>query len=381
VGLLISWIPNRAVWYTFEALVFGLVALWTATWLAGKAEARWSWLFVPLFGIVGWAATQLAMNWTEYVFATTVELLRWAAYLGIVFLAAQVFGRPMAGVFRKAFTVYALVVGVVSVLQWFLGNGKVYWLFKVTETASLGPFYNRDHYASFVALAIPTAVVEMRRNPRQGWFYGLAAAVLYATAVAGGSRAGFVVLTLELILLALVLALPGRSVLALAGLIVIFGFVVGWDYLYQRLQLPDPYAGRREVASASLRMWKAKPWTGHGLGTWTDVYPAYAEKDFGVFVNAAHNDWLQWADDGGVPFVACMLVLFFGACALAYRVPWALGVPIVLLHGAIDFPMQGRFLPALVFLVLGVAIRAAGQAGGFWDLDKVRLGESLPAKE
>ncbi|HUV64625.1 MAG TPA: hypothetical protein VMW24_12055 [Sedimentisphaerales bacterium] len=30
---------------------------------------------------------------------------------------------------------------------------------------------------------------------------------------------------------------------------------------------------------------------------------------------------------------------------------------------------------------IGVAIRAAGQAGGFWDLDNVRLGGSLPAKE
>ena len=27
---------------------------------------------------------------------------------------------------------------------------------------------------------------------------------------------------------------------------------------------------------------------------------------------------------------------------------------------------------------IGVAIRAAGTAGGFWDLDNVRLAESLP---
>jgi len=30
---------------------------------------------------------------------------------------------------------------------------------------------------------------------------------------------------------------------------------------------------------------------------------------------------------------------------------------------------------------IGIAIRATGVAGGFWDLDNVRLGESLPAKE
>ena len=27
---------------------------------------------------------------------------------------------------------------------------------------------------------------------------------------------------------------------------------------------------------------------------------------------------------------------------------------------------------------IGIAIRATGMAGGFWDLDNVRLGESLP---
>jgi hypothetical protein len=39
-----------------------------------------------------------------------------------------------------------------------------------------------------------------------------------------------------------------------------------------------------------------------------------------------------------------------------------MGVPIVFLHSLIDFPMQGHFLPAVVFLILGVAARA-GQEG------------------
>jgi O-antigen ligase len=103
----------------------------------------------------------------------------------------------------------------------------------------------------------------------------------------------------------------------------------------------------------------ANPAHGFGLGTWTTVYPSFAEKDFGVFINAAHNDWLQSAADGGLPMLACMLALFGGSMAILRRAPWAAGVPVAFLHGLVDFPMQGRFLPAVVFLTLGVAARAA----------------------
>jgi O-antigen ligase len=54
-------------------------------------------------------------------------------------------------------------------------------------------------------------------------------------------------------------------------------------------------------------MAREKPWTGFGLGIWPTVYPANALYDDGTFVNEAHNDWLQWAVEGGVPLVAAML--------------------------------------------------------------------------
>jgi hypothetical protein len=43
-------------------------------------------------------------------------------------------------------------------------------------------------------------------------------------------------------------------------------------------------------------------WAGLGLGTWSAAYPAYASYDDGTFVNQAHNDWLQWGAEGGLPF-------------------------------------------------------------------------------
>jgi O-antigen ligase len=358
-GLLMAWTPHHGTWNLFEALIFGHFILWTAAWSVGKVQALWSWMFLPLLAIVCWGALQWRMGWSIDIFATEADTIRWGTYFLIFFLAFQLFGEDdSARAFRRVFTIYAFALAVVSVLQYFLGNGKIYWLFEPGEAAGLGPFLNRDHYASFVALVLPVAAVEMLRHPSRRWFFVLAMAVLYASVIAGASRAGFVLVTLEMLILFALLGFPGRIVLAVVALMVAFGFVVGWGILYDRLGMPDPYAGRREVASATVRMIEANPWKGFGMGTWTNVYPAYAPKDFGVFVNAAHNDWLQWGAEGGLPMLTCLVLLFGASVFLVRRVPWVLGVPAVFLHSLIDFPMQGRFLPAIVLLVLGVAARS-----------------------
>jgi O-antigen ligase len=360
LGVLIAWTPQRAGWYLFEALVFGLFILWTVAWLLEKVQAHWSWLCIPLVAVVGWGVLQDHMSWSAYAFATRVDTVRWGTFLCIFFLAIQLFGEDWsARAFRTSFSIYAFALAVVSVLQYFLGNGKIYWLFEPTEPACLGPFLNRDHYASFIALAIPVVAVEMLRHPRRRWFFILNLAVLYSSVIAGASRAGFVLVTLEVLVLFMLLRFSARKRLTVAALMVAFGFVVGWGTLYDRLGIPDPYSGRREVAISTVQMIKANPWTGFGLGTWDKVYPAYASRDFGVFINAAHNDWLQWAAEGGLPVLAFLSMIFGASVLLVRKVPWALGVPVVFLHSFIDFPMQGRFLPSVVFLVLGIAARTA----------------------
>jgi len=359
-GILVAWAPGGIFWHTFECLFFGAMLIWLGGWCAGTLEARWSRWFVPFAGIVAVGCLQLWKGWTVYPFATGQDLLRWAVYGVVFFLAFQLFGDEGSDrQFRRLFLIFALIVAVVSLLQWFASNGKIFWLFDTPEEAGMGPFLNRDHYSTFVAVALPMGLVEIFRHRQQRWLFAIVSAALYASVIAGASRAGFVLVTVELVLLFFVLEFSGRIAGAAVGLILVFGTVVGWGNLYDRLNLPDPYAGRREVASASVKMLETDPVHGYGLGTWTTVYPAFAEKDFGVFVNAAHNDWLQWGSDGGVPMLACILALFAGSLAILRKSPWALGVPIAFLHGLIDFPMQGRFLPVVVFLVFGIAARAA----------------------
>ena len=361
LGLLAGWMPQSIAWRTFEMGVYFLLIVWSCGWLFRRTpDARWHWLLLPWIAIAGWGAVQLSFNWTDYHYATVVDELRWGVCASIFMLAFQTSGGyGDAHRFRRTFAVYGGIVAIVSVVQFFSGNGKIFWLFTPAEPAGLGPFLNRDHFASFAALALPVAAWEMRHR-RNRWLFGLAAGTLYAAVIAGASRAGFALVTIEVILLFALLGFSARVAFGGVALIVGLVIVVGWEPLYDRLlQDPDPYSRRREVVSSPLQMIHAHPWKGIGLGNWTLVYPAYARRDFGVFVNAAHNDWLQWAAEGGLPFAGLLVCVFVGSVLIVRRAPWAMGVPIVFLHSLVDFPMQGRFFPAVVFLVLGVAGRSS----------------------
>ena len=84
-----------------------------------------------------------------------------------------------------------------------------------------------------------------------------------------------------------------------------------------------PYLTRQEFLQATADMAKHRPLTGYGLGTFPEVYPRYAiiDPSLYLYVNHAHNDWAEFAADGGVPFLLLVLIPFAAA------VPAAIGTP------------------------------------------------------
>jgi O-antigen ligase len=94
--------------------------------------------------------------------------------------------------------------------------------------------------------------------------------------------------------------------------------VVGWQDLRDRLGAPGTEELRVDAVRASLAMIHDRPWMGSGLGTWTRMYPRYASLDTGQTVNQAHNDWAQWAAEGGLPFLLVM-ILFAGLPNVAFQ--------------------------------------------------------------
>jgi O-antigen ligase len=218
------------------------------------------------------------------------------------------------------------------------------------------PFHNRNHYAVFCELALPVFFYAARRS--RGRLYWAAIAILYLTALAAGSRMGAVLLSLEVC--ALWVATQGREKLWLAipglGIVAsLFLFLVGRE----RLQNPLTGDHRLEIWNSSWQMVAAHPFVGWGLQEFTRIYPAYASFDNGEFVNAAHCDWLEWAVEMGVPFVAVCLFAFMGWLRKTIHFYPSWGILVGALHATVDYPFH---LPGI--LVFAAALAGSIEANG-----------------
>ncbi len=369
LGILIVWAPQDWVVHGWQAGIFALGLAWITSAVLHRRPLQGSILLFPLSGAVLWGLLQLLAGWSVYRFATWKALLNWLLYLTIFWLALQIFAAPqLRRDFRRALLYFGFTLIVVSMVQYFTAPGSIFWLFKV-EYANVGPFLNRDHYSTFIELVLPVALFEALRDRRKTLSHALMTGAMFASVVAGASRAGSILVTLEIVVVVFLgLGLRSRSAgvwsraLAWTALFAgVFAAVVGWEVLWRRFQDPDPFRGRRELLQSSLAMVRERPWTGFGLGTWPTVYPAYAVTDFGagLFANHAHNDWAEWAVEGGVPFVMLVVLVAIWSVRQAVRFPWGVGVVSALCHCGVDFPMQRPALAAVVFALLGAVAAAA----------------------
>jgi O-antigen ligase len=155
------------------------------------------------------------------------------------------------------------------------------------------------------------------------------------------------------------------------ALALVFAAVVGWAVLIGRFAEPDPLLGRRVMLSDTIAMIRARPFTGFGLGTFRTVYPAYSSFDFGSVVTHAHNDWAEWAADGGIPFGLLMVSIALWSIPKAVRTVWGVGLIAVFVHSLVDFPLAKPVLDLWLFALLGAiaaeTARPPRRASGWAD--------------
>jgi O-antigen ligase len=294
---------------------------------------------------------QAAAGITVDVQKTLEASLNWAANCA-AFCVALRFARDRAErqKFLTANLIFSLLVAIGAVIYFF-------------TLGTLGPFVYRNQFAGFLEPALGLAIAAAIGDRKRPILWVLIAAALFAAVVAAGSRAG------SAICLALLVALPlfaylrrvisGRSLarVTLLGAAAACALVAvaGWQTIWDRLQEPNPYSLRADLNRSSLAMVRDRPVAGFGLGTWSSAYPKYATYDDGTFVNQAHDDWAQWAVEGGVPLFAAMAAVVGMLLPAAARSLWGMGVIAVFVHAAVDYPFEQRpALAAYFFALMGV---------------------------
>ena len=133
--------------------------------------------------------------------------------------------------------------------------------------------------------------------------------------------------------------------------------IAGAGTLLERLQSADPLLERREIYQSTVAMIRTHPWRGYGLGTFSLVYPEFAEYDTGLIVDHAHNDWLEWTAEGGIVFVVLWAAFAIPLCWSAIRSIWGMGVAALFLHAFVDFPFARHGVAVWLFLLAGALSR------------------------
>jgi hypothetical protein len=368
-AILTLWVPAYWPVTVFQVGTFAVcaVSLWR------HRPARIPYPVVPLAAAVAWGLVQLAASLTAYPFDTQTAVVHWTTLLSVFLSAFCLFQQPgVSRWFCSAMVWFAFPVSVWATLQTFTSGGKVFWIFPTGYTNVMGPILSRNHYAAFIEVVLPMAFYKALGSRRNSLLYSAIAAAMYASVIASASRAGALLATAEIFAVAVLMAARGASsgrvigaaLLGAAILFAAFTAVVGWGRVWDRFWQPDPMTVRREFAISSLHMVADHPYTGSGLGTWPTVYPRYAIVDPGTFANQAHDDWLQFTAEGGIPFGILMFTLVIWTLRPACRSVWGIGAVAVFLHAFVDYPFSRPALASWPILILAMLAAASRPAPG-----------------
>jgi len=377
--------------FGLQAMAAGLLALWAVQQVVGGADFVLSPLYAPVALFAGVTGAQLLLHRSAYAYLTRSAALTYIAYAMLLLVALQVL-RTQDDIKRLAgfLTASGFLIAIFAVIQDLSSKNEIYWLVPVQGASFIfGPYVNHNHYAGLMEMLAPfPLVLSMMEEltPPKRVLLAFAGVFMAGTIFLSLSRGGMTAFGFEVLLLAAILWWKNASrrsaaILAAACLLILmFLLWLGGKGLVERfVSFKDSanYHTRFQIARDSIPMIKAHPLTGWGLGTFTTVYPRYRTFYAEVYVNAAHNDYVQvLTETGALGFVAVLgfiAVVYVRAfrklrgsgldLTQAATLAALLGFTGILVHSLADFNLQ---IPAnaAVFYVLAAIAAATFQTTG-----------------
>ena len=332
--------------------------------------------------------------------ATASALMTGAALAAALFVATSVVGRRGGGTLAVALLCAAALQGLHGLIVLASGHPAIWGVPKTDYLDSAtGTFINRNHYAAFLAAALPpglgVTIAAARRAQRtaagrsgvlaafsnegsRALLLALGALVALAGLLLSFSRAGTALGLVALAATAVVVlrARPVRGAALVAVLVAVAAVPLldlGADRLTARYATSTvdltAVGGRTDVWRDTLAMVRARPFVGFGFGAYTWAFPAFRSPEVQLHYTHAHDDLLQLAAEGGVPALA-LLVAIAVPLALAAKgilarnddpvaVGAVFGLGAILLHALVDFPFHIPADALLAAVLAGLVFGAA----------------------
>jgi O-antigen ligase len=381
----------------FAVLAFGAVEEWSTfafetgaavlflVWAAEQLVARQmtlskNALYLPALLFFGLVLAQVAMRLSAYGYITKYEALQYVSY-GIVLLIAAECAREEGArkIFGLAMVVFGACYAFFALAQELTSNGKIFWMHSPQFHGSIyGSYVNHDHYAGLMEMLVPIPFVLSMGHLFRGGKRALVAScavLMAATIFLSGSRGGMLAFVFEMVLFAALTVGKKRNPRIALGTMAVCVFILALLIFLGRGgqvlgRLGDLSPGiRLDITKDSLRMFSHRPVWGWGLGTFPTVYPSYRSFYTNLFVNEAHNDYVQLLVETGL--LGFGLMLWFVARLYRYGLPtsrrWEfqwdgavslaalLGCTGILLHSFVDFNLQIPANAALFYVLCGLA--------------------------
>ena len=297
-----------------------LMLLWMAKQVAlGRVKIRLSPLYRPMALLAALVLFQLVTGMTAYRSITLSKALLFLTYAALLFLVSHTLRSDRdLRIFTTWFSVFGFLVALFAIVQGFTDkSGRLYWL-RMPRFGSwtYGPYVDHSHYAGLMEMLLPIplvlAILGIEHGPRRTLLW-LSASTIAASIFLSQSRGGVLAMLIELAFLA-AMTLPKSSLrrhhrrnFGLAAAAVLFLAFVGWlggEALLQRYSVPRTQElmqpGRPLIVKDSLRLIARKPVTGWGLGTYPIVFPQFRTFYTSLFVNHAHDDYVELIAETGV---------------------------------------------------------------------------------
>jgi O-antigen ligase len=347
-----------------QRTILGTVALaFGAIYLALTFRQRLI-LAVPpvcLLAMAAYGAAQTLWAPTKIVNFGWFATLFWLVAGLTALIAVQVFqSRSVTRHFRTAFALFGGAVCLLELLQQAAHTNKYYGLFESRWAEIFGPFGYHNNFAAFIELSLPVTLWLGLIHRKPNYLFLLLAGMQVGSVAACGSRAGLVLVVMEVLAVLPIAFMRNRRAAILpalgaaVGLTAVFVLIAGFHETEAKLEQRDQLGPRWQIDLSSLAMIRVHPLLGWGLGTYVPVYPKFARYDDGTYVNRAHNDWLEWTAEGGIFFSSLMLVVFIWSVPRAVRSGWGIGLIAICLHAAVDYPFARMGVCGWYFALLGM---------------------------
>lgn len=232
----------------------------------------------------------------------------------------------------QAIMVLGVIVALIGIIQRPFASGKIYgfWAPIQDGTRIFGPFVNRNHFAGWMMMALPVTLGllmaetsrssrgTMTRRERLLWLgtndasrvalLAGATAVMALSLVLTLSRSGIGAFGLSIILFACLVyakaptvARKRSALVYLAGLFVLIVIWAGVDAISARFSSEGSMgiSDRSQAWQDAAGVARAFPLTGTGINTYGLAMLVYQQHHLDFQFNAAHNDYLQVAAEGG----------------------------------------------------------------------------------